>query len=691
MLTRYSSRLALALLASVAVCAVRVAKADFSELVAGIGQVVSPGAPGPVHPMSDAWAAIVGGDEDTSFPATFAMARQYYTGRVVVFGHDGLPGNFGLLDNGTFLLNVVEWLRNAGTRSLAYTTGHSEWIGGGTLEGLRQALLPLGYGVGPLAAPITSSQLGGCRVLIVGNAWGSFTPAEIESVRLWVEQGGGAWLVGCGWSWEPYHPGTTIEDYPMMKMAQPYDARWLRGVISDPTNNLDGSPVFHTFYPNAESLGLGDATAFIDETHAAYTTGLLSALESDPVLRRRFVHAHQALAIVASEYPPNHSERQAVFDYYAGLAGREPSSYARQAAFDQNSYPTSTWLRERAWRTWHDCVALTPDSKAIMATLGALSGRYLDVFDQFDVLLMDNMRLDAQQREFVYIYLANVPPDLHALRAISVKDFLGNPPLAIPLEGSTQAVNVFGVPIGGYSENSFPSDVPPGIVDGFCVVVAHEVNHVVDVHTVGASSALRARRDQLISTAGNEPLNYLRSMLPTGFFVNNPQEFFASVANQWFTDSVKTIELGISRFDGGRPDPINQALFFADVYSGGGNTTYLYTLNTSGVLTRHVASILRNGDGLIQTLTLPKGRYVFTLDGAGRVTGYEFNAFVRGDLNCSGALDLMDVEPFVTALIDPVGYALMYPACYRELADMNQDAVIDGLDIQAFVNLLLDN
>jgi hypothetical protein len=115
----------------VAVDGAQVTKADFSELVAGVVQVVSPGGPGPVHPMSDTWAPIVGGDEDTSFPATFAMARQYGSGSIVIFGHDGLLDNFGLLDNGSFMLNVVEWLRNTGTHSLAYTTRKSNCVPAG--------------------------------------------------------------------------------------------------------------------------------------------------------------------------------------------------------------------------------------------------------------------------------------------------------------------------------------------------------------------------------------------------------------------------------------------------------------------------------------------------------------------------------------------------------------------------------
>ena len=84
---------------------------------------------------------------------------------------------------------------------------------------------------------------------------------------------------------------------------------------------------------------------------------------------------------------------------------------------------------------------------------------------------------------------------------------------------------------------------------------------------------LRQRNEELLQDARHNYLNYLRGMFEDGFFQQYPQEFFASISNQWFTDSRKTIIPGLARFDHGYTDPINQALFFADVYSCGMNQT----------------------------------------------------------------------------------------------------------------------
>ncbi len=62
---------------------------------------------------------------------------------------------------------------------------------------------------------------------------------------------------------------------------------------------------------------------------------------------------------------------------------------------------------------------------------------------------------------------------------------------------------------------------------------------------------------------------------------------------------------------------------------------------------------------------------------------------LRGDMDCTSALDVGDVEPFVLALVDPDQYAALFPACHIRRADMNCDRLVNGLDIGPFVVALL--
>ncbi|OWY70172.1 hypothetical protein B7486_17095 [cyanobacterium TDX16] len=61
-----------------------------------------------------------------------------------------------------------------------------------------------------------------------------------------------------------------------------------------------------------------------------------------------------------------------------------------------------------------------------------------------------------------------------------------------------------------------------------------------------------------------------------------------------------------------------------------------------------------------------------------------------GDMNCDCMVDLLDVDPFVLALLDPVAYALAYPPpCSIFNGDMQPDGNVDGGDVQAFVDLVV--
>jgi hypothetical protein len=60
---------------------------------------------------------------------------------------------------------------------------------------------------------------------------------------------------------------------------------------------------------------------------------------------------------------------------------------------------------------------------------------------------------------------------------------------------------------------------------------------------------------------------------------------------------------------------------------------------------------------------------------------------VLGDLNCDGALDFGDINPFVLALSSPAAYAQYYPGCSLYNADINGDGSVNFGDINPFVAL----
>jgi hypothetical protein len=73
-------------------------------------------------------------------------------------------------------------------------------------------------------------------------------------------------------------------------------------------------------------------------------------------------------------------------------------------------------------------------------------------------------------------------------------------------------------------------------------------------------------------------------------------------------------------------------------------------------------------------------------------TGVEFTAVVtywlRGDLDCNGAVNFDDINPFVLALSDPATYNAMFPYCNVLNGDCNASGAVNFDDINAFIAIL---
>jgi hypothetical protein len=79
-------------------------------------------------------------------------------------------------------------------------------------------------------------------------------------------------------------------------------------------------------------------------------------------------------------------------------------------------------------------------------------------------------------------------------------------------------------------------------------------------------------------------------------------------------------------------------------------------------------------------------------DGIARIDmgAHEFSSAAPGDLNCDGLVNSFDIDPFVTALLDPNAYEANYPDCHAILGDTQFDSAINTEDIDSFVGCILN-
>lgn len=391
---------------------------------------------------------------------------------------------------------------------------------------------------------------------------------------------------------------------------------------------------------------VGMACNTINNMTSLYASNLAATIQNNTALREEYIEAHLSLAELVLNSNESDPIRQDVFDCYVDLINSYPNYFKKGTVYDTNTENNLAWIRERIHRTVADALPLTTARKTLIANTLNLTGVYLEVWNDFDLLLADNSSLDQAQSDYIYTIFSLVPEQLINLGLLSFRDYLGDPPVAnvgaIPtfLEGTNSGINTFSFIIGTAPENQFPGDISSGITDVFCAAAAHEINHIVEDFYVENNIAFNQRKDQLIQQAGIDNLNYLRSMFANDFFVNNPWEFIASIANQWFTDSKKTIELGLLRFDNGRPEPLNQALYFVDLYSLGSNQTIFYTNDENCNIASTNPEIGRDQNGKVNFICIDGTSYFFDLDASGNVINYSTNPFSCIDNNASVDLDI---------------------------------------------------
>jgi len=176
-----------------------------------------------------------------------AAARDYKNGRILAVAHDRvIDGAISLRSEG-FLQRTVRWLANSKDQaSIRIASGHCEWLPTRRDDWpLPQDLTDWGYAVSETAGRIDDTQLDGADVLIIGNAWGNFEPAEIDAIERFVARGGGLLAAGLGWSWKASsdkpgfvcdgrNQGQDVNDmatYPMNRLGATFGLEWTERAI----------------------------------------------------------------------------------------------------------------------------------------------------------------------------------------------------------------------------------------------------------------------------------------------------------------------------------------------------------------------------------------------------------------------------------------------------------------------------
>jgi hypothetical protein len=345
------------------------------------------------------------------------------------------------------------------------------------------------------------------------------------------------------------------------------------------------------------------------------------ALAADPALFEDVRTRIQLLAELvwrADELPA--ATRRALAARLAALVADHPGVLRADARIDVGAQPKLAALRAQLHKILRD-LPRPFDADAFVAQAGFV-GIHARIVRRHGIVVLDNNGFDLAQLDAIEQVLAAVPAELHRLSHVSQHEMLGNrvgDRVELELRGSV-GVNLFATPVYAELENQFPPDVEPRRIRTFCAALQHEINHGVDELSVQGDPVRAGRLRALVDRAGREdPLQYLRSMLPAATFADAPQELFASISNQYLADSVHTLELARARLREGRSAPLDQFLFFAEVYSRGRDSTLFFAQDEECNYSAYEVRVRRDAAGRIDALSWPGGYARFQLDREGWV------------------------------------------------------------------------
>ena len=422
----------------------------------------------------------------------------------------------------------------------------------------------------------------------------------------------------------------------------------------------------------------------IDAIMREHTSDLGTALSNDEKLRTELIGLHHSMYRLCQSFLTSPASRDAAGDWYvkhidqnAKWLKRTHHDIKAQPYVPSLAYQTWTILM-----LLHQGDPDAVDHRRFVADTIGFEGRLKDILLEFGTLIIENGKATANQQQTLYSYLKQIPAPLLGDRSvnaitevITIGEYIG-PRLDVLHAGG---VNIFANDSGKpkSSENPFPKDFDGCDNDYFGVVLAHELNHRVDATRFVAVPKYNQKywdhmrkicgddvkflapsgigvdwdatkkhfRDQQLWDGNDARWNedwanywltgpgksqtknvcrnettYTPPRYGIPFFLETRQESIASLANQYFTDSIHMFQFAMDRYRRGSRGCLDEWLLMADVYSMDQPHTYLYRHRNGTVdLARIEVPLKRNAQGHITTIKIAGKVYDFELDEKGLV------------------------------------------------------------------------
>jgi hypothetical protein len=401
---------------------------------------------------------------------------------------------------------------------------------------------------------------------------------------------------------------------------------------------------------------------------AEHASHLGSVLRDDAVIRQKVFGSLTSLqADLAGGLVPQ-STRERLFQQLSPLAKQYPN-LLRRAQFDLESSPHLPLLAAQYWAVLLESLPDSSASRTRVADVLDFQAGYRRLLVDLGVLFIDNDRATPRQLAAMHRLMKAMPRDVWEVETITVAGWLG-PASKTQKIRSRSGINIFALPLGR-PENSFAADSPrPGVTDVYLICLAHELAHnMLDTvgrrvrpelferkfeglaQAAGPSVIFRTPKSRGIDFAetkknfkrigawdgddstwntawadyfkGKQKFDRAYTRGNIHFFLNAPQEAFATLANQYFADSQLMLEFCKTRWDAGHQSNVNQYLLIVDYLSETSNVAPSYVMRPGGDLTVSTVRITRDAQGRITQVESRRSTATFAYQSGGLVTSFK--------------------------------------------------------------------
>ena len=362
--------------------------------------------------------------------------------------------------------------------------------------------------------------------------------------------------------------------------------------------------------------------------------------------------------------------REKLFTSLSPLA-KQYSEFLSRRHFDLEQAPHLPLFAAQYWVVLLESLPDTQANRLRVAEALGFENGYRTLLVDLGVILIDNDTATRQHLEAMIRLMQQMPRSTWDVETITVAGWLG-PAVQSQKIKSRSGINIFDLPLGR-PENSFASDSPrPGVTDVYLICLAHELAHnMLDTvgrkirpdlyelkfrglaqaagpHVVFRSPASKGidmdatkanfrqigawdgqketwRKAWVEYFAGKPEFDRAYTRGNIQFFLDSPQEAFATLANQYYADSGLMLEFCKKRWDEGNRSNINQFLLITEYLSEGKDQGQFFQLTPGGTLAVETIQFKRDAQSRIQQLRSAKLTATFRYEPEGLVTSFELS------------------------------------------------------------------